>query len=330
MPSIDHRLVTMHDSETFAPRRYKRSWLVSSSALALLLLTIPSMTFEASAQQITQGGGNGGGDGGFCLTGQPGLGGIGGGGGGGGQQRINCSTAGTNGGAAAQNPGGNASPGQDGFGLGGGAGGAAGGDGVAGGGGGGGGYGSPIEKGGDGGGGNVLPDLPTHLVGGNGAHAAPGGGGGGGGAGLVLTPPGANLFTNGYDVTGGRGGDGSGSGGGGGAAGLVVMGASTVTTSTGIAGTSTIAGGAGGAGFRAGHGGAGVFLHQGGTLNHFAGSILEAAAGLQARLTATAEPEYWPILAVSSMLPLSPVASEAWARRRHDARPALSDWWCRH
>lgn len=260
-------------------------------ALALSLGTGLSLwPHAASAQQITQGGGNGTG---YSF----GSGGIAGGGGGGGDRTIGFS--GGDGGSAAQTPGGSATAGSAGtndVGGGGGAGGAPGApNDLSAGGGGGGGRGSydsgfPRDggAGGAGGGGNLLTttsplSLSSAYAGGTGADGSFGGspagsgGGGGGGGGLILTGAGVTMNTNGFSVSGGTGGGGAGAGGGG--AGLVLLNGGTITVAAGPGGTSVIAGGQGGDDYEGGHGGAGLFLYNGGSLSHQAGSITGGTGG---------------------------------------------------
>jgi autotransporter-associated beta strand protein len=272
--------------------RMTTSWTCLSLGLSLgaglLLLPHP-----AAAQQITQGGGNGGGT---DLT--YGAGGIAGGGGGAGGGAIGLTGAG---GSAAQTPGGSASPGGTGDNGAGGVGGAGGAPGtpndLAAGGGGGGGSGSlDSASPGDGGaggaggagfvvGGTVPYQLGADHAGGAGAGGladtgglADRGGSGGGAGGLVLTGAGAMLDTSGFNVTGGSGGGGS-DGGGGGGAGLVLLDGGTITVATGAGGTSAITGGQGGGAGYSGNGGAGLFLYNGGTLSHQAGTITGGAGG---------------------------------------------------
>lgn len=244
----------------------------------------------ASAQQITQGGGNGSG---YSF----GSGGIAGGGGGSGDRGFGIS--GSDGGSAAQTPGGSASAGGAGANDVGGLGGAGGAPGapnnLAAGGGGGGGRGSYDPgfsrdggAGGAGGGGNLLTttsplSLGSAYAGGTGAAGSFGGspagsgGGGGGGGGLILTGAGVTMNTNGFAVSGGAGGGGAGAGGGG--AGLVLLNGGTITVATGAGGTSVIAGGQGADEYEGGNGGAGLFLYNGGSLSHQAGSITGGAGG---------------------------------------------------
>ena len=251
---------------------------------------LPLWPQAASAQQITQGGGNGSG---YSF----GSGGIAGGGGGSGDRGFGIS--GSDGGSAAQTPGGSASAGEAGANDVGGLGGAGGAPGapnnlaVGGGGGGGrGGYdpGFPRDggAGGAGGGGNLLTStsplsLGLAYAGGTGATGSFGGspagsgGGGGGGGGLVLSGAGVAMNTNGFAVTGGAGGGGAGAGGGG--AGLVLLNGGTITVATGAGGTSVIAGGQGADEYEGGNGGAGLFLYNGGSLSHQAGSITGGAGG---------------------------------------------------
>ncbi len=250
----------------------------------------------ASAQQITQGGGNGA-DYGF------GSGGIAGGGGGAGDR--NGGVFGGDGGSAAQMPGGSASAGRAGDDAVGGTGGPGGAAGVpndlAAGGGGGGGRGSynfdPMfpgngGAGGAGGGGTLLTtasplSLGSAYTGGAGAAGSFGdfqagsGGGGGGGGGLVLTGAGVAMNTNGFAVSGGTGGSagGAGAGAGGGGAGLVLLNGGAITVAAGTGGVSVISGGRGSDGYEGEHGGAGLFLYNGGSLSHQAGSIIGGAGG---------------------------------------------------
>ncbi|WP_160115646.1 autotransporter domain-containing protein [Bosea lathyri] len=269
------------------------SWTCLSLGLSLGagLLLLP---YPAAAQQITQGGGTGGGTGTSY-----GAGGIAGGGGGAGGGSLGLTGAG---GDAAQTPGGSASPGGTGDNGAGGLGGAGGAPGtpndLAAGGGGGGGEGSLDNAfpgdggaGGAGGVGTVLNttspfQLGSGFAGGAGAAGlnrpagslAGDGSAGGGAGGLVLTGAGATLDTNGFAITGGAGGAGADASGGGGA-GLVLLDGGTVTVGSGAGGTSAIAGGQGGDGSYAGNGGAGLFLCNGGTLSHQAGTITGGAGG---------------------------------------------------
>lgn len=265
----------------------------SRTCLALALsfgAGLPLWSQAASAQQITQGGGNGAG---YAF----GSGGIAGGGGGGGDRGFGI--VGSDGGSAAQTPGGSASAGGAGANDVGGLGGAGGAPGapnnLAAGGGGGGGFdpGFPGNGGvgGTGGGGNLLNttsplSLGSAYAGGAGAAGssggplAGGGGGGGGGGGLVLTGAGVAMNTNGFAVSGGGGaGGGIGAGAGAGGAGLVLLNGGTITVAAGAGGTSVIAGGQGGDDYESGHGGAGLFLYNGGSLSHQAGSINGGAGG---------------------------------------------------
>lgn len=274
-------------------RRKNLRHTTSRACLALVLsfgAGLPLWPHAASAQQITQGGGNGAGD-------RFGLGGIAGGGGGGGDRTIGF--FGGDGGSAAQTPGGSATAGSAGANDVGGAGGAGGAPGApndlaagAGGGGGRGSYDSGFPRnggaGGAGGGGNLLTttsplSLSSAYAGGTGAAGSFGGspagsgGGGGGGGGLVLSGAGVAMNTNGFAVTGGAGGGGAGAGGGG--AGLVLLNGGTITVATGAGGTSVIAGGQGADEYEGGNGGAGLFLYNGGSLSHQAGSITGGAGG---------------------------------------------------
>lgn len=252
---------------------------------------LPLLVQPASAQQITQGGGNGTGD-------SFGLGGIAGGGGGGGGASGAAGSGGA-GGSAAQTPGGSAAAGTGGDDDVGGLGGAGGAPGVpndlaagGGGGGGGGGFdpGFPGNGGvgGVGGGGSLVNttsplSLGSAYAGGAGADAsgsgfgAGDGGGGGGGGGLVLTGAGVAVNTNGFAVSGGNGGGGASAGGGG--AGLVLLNGGTIIVASGTGGVSVIAGGQGRNAYEGGHGGAGLFLYNGGSLSHQAGSISGGAGG---------------------------------------------------
>lgn len=274
----------------------QRSSLRRTTSRACLALAVslgaglPQWPHAASAQQITQGGGNGSG---YSF----GSGGIAGGGGGSGDRGFGIS--GSEGGSAAQTPGGSASAGGAGANDVGGLGGAGGAPGApnnlaAGGGGGGGrgGYDSGFPRdggaGGAGGGGNLLTttsplSLGSAYAGGTGATGSFGGspagsgGGGGGGGGLILTGAGVTMNTNGFAVSGGAGAGGAGAGGGG--AGLVLLNGGTITVAAGAGGTSVIAGGQGSNEYEGGHGGAGLFLYNGGSLSHQAGSITGGAGG---------------------------------------------------
>lgn len=274
----------------------QRSSLRRTTSRACLALAVslgaglPQWPHAASAQQITQGGGNGSG---YSF----GSGGIAGGGGGSGDRGFGIS--GSEGGSAAQTPGGSASAGGAGANDVGGSGGAGGAPGApndlsAGGGGGGGrgGYdpGFPRDggAGGAGGGGNLLTttsplSLGSAYAGGTGATGSFGGspagsgGGGGGGGGLILTGAGVTMNTNGFAVSGGAGAGGAGAGGGG--AGLVLLNGGTITVAAGAGGTSIIAGGRGADEYEGGNGGAGLFLYNGGSLSHQAGSIIGGAGG---------------------------------------------------
>lgn len=251
----------------------------------------------ASAQQITQGGGSGGGKVDSRYSGAGGAGGLAGGGGGGAFGSV-VDNEGGDGGTAAQVPDGTAQDGSSGtsnsHGNGGAGGQAPSPNNVSSGGGGGGAGGGHISfpgDGGDGGGGgagniNALPtvDLGAADAGATGAVGVAGayfgGGGGGGGGGLVLTTPDAAVTTHGYNVAGGAGGDhATGSGGGGGGAAMVLLGGGRVTINAGAGGTSAVTGGAGGDGYYGGHGGAGLFLYGGGALEHRAGTIVGGAGG---------------------------------------------------
>ena len=283
-------------SGSLARRRSSLRLTTSRTCLALALSLgagLPQWPQAASAQQITQGGGNGAG---YSF----GSGGIAGGGGGGGDRGFGI--VGSDGGSAAQTPGGSASAGGAGANDVGGLGGAGGAPGApnnlaAGGGGGGGvggfdpGFPGTGGVGGTGGGGNLLNttsplSLGSAYAGGAGAAGssggplAGGGGGGGGGGGLVLTGAGVAMNTNGFAVSGGGGaGGGIGAGAGAGGAGLVLLNGGTITVAAGAGGTSVIAGGQGGDDYESGHGGAGLFLYNGGSLSHQAGSITGGAGG---------------------------------------------------
>ncbi|MGX1740605.1 autotransporter domain-containing protein [Bosea sp. NPDC055353] len=289
--SADREIGTI--SSSLAQQRSSLRTTTSGICLTLALSLgagLPLWPHAASAQQITQGGGNGAGD-------RFGLGGIAGGGGGGGDRTIGF--FGGDGGSAAQTPGGSATAGMRGYDDVGGSGGAGGAPGApndlsAGGGGGGGrggydpGFPSNGGAGGAGGGGNLLTttsplSLGLDYAGGTGATgsfgAAPAGsgGGGGGGGGLILTGAGVTMNTNGFAVSGGAGAGGAGAGGGG--AGLVLLNGGTITVAAGAGGTSVIAGGEGSDEYEGGHGGAGLFLYNGGSLSHQAGSITGGAGG---------------------------------------------------
>ncbi len=295
------RLLTLTPSDgagsgAVSGRRKNLRHTTSRACLALALSLgagLPLWSQAASAQQITQGGGNGAG---YSF----GSGGIAGGGGGGGDRGFGI--VGSDGGSAAQTPGGSASAGRAGANDVGGLGGAGGAPGApnnlaAGGGGGGGvggfdpGFPGNGGAGGAGGGGNLVNttsplSLGSAYAGGAGAAGssggpfAGGGGGGGGGGGLVLTGAGVAMNTNGFAVSGGGGaGGGIGAGAGAGGAGLVLLGGGTITVAAGAGGTSVIAGGQGGDDYESGHGGAGLFLYNGGSLSHQAGSISGGAGG---------------------------------------------------
>jgi len=278
-------------------RRRKNLRLTTSRTCLALALSFGAglslWPLAAAAQQITQGGGNGAG---YSF----GSGGIAGGGGGGGDRGFGIS--GSDGGSAAQTPGGSATAGRAGANDVGGLGGAGGAPGApnnlaAGGGGGGGvggfdpGFASNGGVGGTGGGGTLLNttsplSLGSAYAGGAGAAGssggafAGGGGGGGGGGGLVLTGGGVAMNTNGFAVSGGGGaGGGIGAGAGAGGAGLVLLNGGTITVAAGAGGTSVVAGGQGGDDYESGHGGAGLFLYNGGSLSHQAGSISGGAGG---------------------------------------------------
>lgn len=280
-------------SGSLAQQRSSLRRTTSRASLALAVSLGAGLSLwphAASAQQITQGGGNGTGD-------RFGLGGIAGGGGGGGDRTIGF--YGGDGGSAAQIPGGSATAGMRGDDDVGGSGGAGGAPGApndlsAGGGGGGGrgsydpGFPSNGGAGGAGGGGNLLTttsplSLSSVYAGGTGAAGSFGGspagsgGGGGGGGGLILTGAGVTMNTNGFAVSGGAGAGGAGAGGGG--AGLVLLNGGTITVAAGAGGTSLIAGGQGSDNYEGGHGGAGLFLYNGGSLSHQAGSITGGAGG---------------------------------------------------
>jgi autotransporter-associated beta strand protein len=283
---------------SFLARRRGGLRTTTSKACLILALSLGAglslWAQAASAQQITQGGGNG--------TGESfGFGGIAGGGGGGGDSGP-MTPRGSSGGSAAQTPGGSATAGgrgDDGVGGLGGAGAAPGApNDLAAGGGGGGGSGGYIfdpifpgngGAGGAGGGGNLLAtaaplSLGSAYAGGAGASGSSGGtyasdgGSGGGGGGLVLTGNGVAVNTNGFAVSGGAGGGGGASAGGGGA-GLVLLNGGMITVAAGAGGTSVIAGGKGGNLYEGGNGGAGLFLYNGGSLSHQAGSITGGAGG---------------------------------------------------
>lgn len=280
------------DSSAVSGRRKNLRLTTSRTCLALALSLgagLPQWPQAASAQQITQGGGNGAG---YSF----GLGGIAGGGGGSGDRGAGIS--GSDGGSAAQTSGGSATAGIAGNNDVGGSGGAGAAPGApndlaAGGGGGGGvggfdpGFPGNGGAGGAGGGGNLLIIAPLSLgsayagsagvAGSSGGFTAGAGGGGGGGGGLVLTGAGTAINTNGFAVSGGTGGRGAGAGGGG--AGLVLLNGGTITVAAGAGGTSVIAGGQGGNDYEGGHGGAGLFLYNGGSLSHQAGSISGGAGG---------------------------------------------------
>ncbi|WP_424630542.1 autotransporter domain-containing protein [Bradyrhizobium sp. SYSU BS000235] len=216
--------------------------LLGSTALVLVAGLILASASPASAQQITKGGGDGGG---FVDGVVSGSGGIGGGGGG-------KDVSGAGGGDAALTPGGVASDGNGGGGSG--HVGAAGSPNGVGAGGGGGATGP--NSGGDGGGESLV-------IGANGGDGFTGGGGGGGGAGIVV-PSTDNFTTSGVPtVSGGAGGFGKGGGGGG--VGLVSLGGGTIF---GAAGTTIIGGSGGSLSDFGGGGGAGVFLYSGGELQN--------------------------------------------------------------
>ncbi|WP_293810654.1 autotransporter-associated beta strand repeat-containing protein [uncultured Bosea sp.] len=280
-------------SNSLARRRRNLCTTTSRVCLVLALSLGAGLSLwpqAVTAQQITQGGGNGSGN-------AFGLGGIAGGGGGSGDRSAGIS--GGDGGSAAQTPGGSATAGSAGANDVGGSGGAGGAPGapndLAAGGGGGGGHGgydpgfpSNGGAGGAGGGGNLLTttsplSLGSAYAGGTGATGSFGGspagsgGGGGGGGGLILTGAGVTMNTNGFAVSGGAGGGGAGAGGGG--AGLVLLNGGTITVAAGAGGTSVIAGGQGSNEYEGGHGGAGLFLYNGGSLSHQAGSITGGAGG---------------------------------------------------
>jgi autotransporter-associated beta strand protein len=226
-----------------------RAMLVATTALtATPLLIAPS----AYAQQITQGGGNGGATG----NAQAGLGGIAGGGGG--------ANSNNSGGQAAQTLTDLAHSG------GGPGGGAAGGD-ISGGGGGAGGAssGSPGGNGGHG----QLDGLNTSVEDGADSNQGSGGGGSEVTHGGTINPTGT--------LTGGAGGTSNSGGGGGGGAGWVFLPPAlggpdaSLTLSNG----NSITGGSGGGSTlsNAGDGGAGVFFYQGGTLNN--GGLIAGGKG---------------------------------------------------
>lgn len=279
-----------------APRRQILRLTTSRTCLGLALSLgagLPLWSQAASAQQITQGGGNGTG---YSF----GSGGLAGGGGSG-DRTIGI--FGGDGGSAAQTPGGSATAGTRGHDDAGGLGGAGGAPGapndLSAGGGGGGGRGSydpgfPRNggAGGAGGGGNLLTttsplSLGSAYAGGTGAAGSFGGsqagsgGGGGGGGGLILTGAGVTMNTNGFAVSGGGGGSagGAGAGAGGGGAGLVLLNGGAITVAAGAGGVSVISGGRGSDSYEGGHGGAGLFLYNGGSLSHQAGSISGGAGG---------------------------------------------------
>ncbi|MBU1312588.1 MAG: autotransporter domain-containing protein [Alphaproteobacteria bacterium] len=274
---------------------------------ALPLLAVPPLVIPAPllAQQITTGGGRGGGIVEGELIGALGQGGIAAGGGGSGSYGYDNgeNRAGGDGGSAATaingmpmaGAAGADSPTNEG-----GRGGAEGNSGtpLADGGGGGGGAAGGLTAGGqgaNGGNGNAnsasMVVVETDIAGGNGTDGGPatiagagGGGGGGGGAGLLLSAQGTVVSILGSRISGGDGGLGTGPGyrgsGGGGAAAVVLLNGGSVTLSQGALGeVGSITGGRGGDGLVGGEGGAGVFLYDGGTLSLEAGSIAGGHGG---------------------------------------------------